>query len=380
MCPSLNFVPGPVSALPLLRPPLSRPRTRTPPFACRTPPHPHPHPHLIPAPLLHPPPAAPPLATSPRTLVWFRVDLRLHDHPALTHALSHPLVTPLPVYIFDPRHFGPAPSSSTSSTSTFLRTGRHRIRFLLDAVASLRAALRARGSDLLVRVGHPETVLPLLCAQLRANQVVCHRDVETPLVFIEHAVSDALRNANVSFVPLWANTLYHLDDLPFPLADTPEAYTGFREALQATVAIRPALSAPERMPPLPQVPLGDLPTPADLGVVVEPSQRLSLPGGEEHALERLNAFVCKATRGEEHVSGAEFNIRITPWIQMGCVSPRRIYWEIRNGVGDQACSSMGFELVWKDFGKFIKAKLCEERLQRKEALLEPKVGATLSVR
>lgn len=38
-------------------------------------------------------------------MVWFRSDLRVHDNPALTHALEE-AGTVVPVYCFDPRQFG----------------------------------------------------------------------------------------------------------------------------------------------------------------------------------------------------------------------------------------------------------------------------------
>lgn len=40
-----------------------------------------------------------------KVLVWFRSDLRVHDNPALTHALEE-AGTVVPVYCFDPRQFG----------------------------------------------------------------------------------------------------------------------------------------------------------------------------------------------------------------------------------------------------------------------------------
>lgn len=52
-----------------------------------------------------PAPAAGPTGT---VVVWFRGDLRLHDHPALTHAVEEAQKVVL-VYCFDPRQFGKTP-------------------------------------------------------------------------------------------------------------------------------------------------------------------------------------------------------------------------------------------------------------------------------
>src|SRR5579875_3645773 len=97
-------------------------------------------------------------------LLWFRRDLRLHDHPALHAALQtgEPVV---PVFCLDPR----------------LLAGRHasgpRTQFLLDCLVDLDAGLRRRGSGLVVRRGRPERVLPDLAAELDARLVLCTGDV-----------------------------------------------------------------------------------------------------------------------------------------------------------------------------------------------------------
>ena len=86
-----------------------------------------------------------------RFVWWCRNDLRLHDNPLLTHVLAHKGDKEvLPVYVFDPRHFGTTRRGSA-------KTGHFRSRFILESVADLRAKLRAVGSDL---VSAPATRSP----------------------------------------------------------------------------------------------------------------------------------------------------------------------------------------------------------------------------
>ena len=75
--------------------------------------------------------------------IWFvRNDLRLHDNPVLAQIIGHKgRAEVLPVYIFDPRHFGRTRRDS-------LKTGSFRSKFLLESVNDLRANLRSIGSDL----------------------------------------------------------------------------------------------------------------------------------------------------------------------------------------------------------------------------------------
>ena len=86
----------------------------------------------------------------PRTAIaWFRRDLRVHDHPALSAALDE-ADRILPVFVLDDRLLGgrfPSPP---------------RAWFLRRSLEELRAALRERGGDLVIRRGAPEDVLPQL--------------------------------------------------------------------------------------------------------------------------------------------------------------------------------------------------------------------------
>ena len=91
-------------------------------------------------------------------IVWFRRDLRLHDHPALRAALDgHETVVPF--FCLDDR----------------LLHGRHasgpRTQFMLDCLADLDGALRERGSGLVVRRGPPERELARLVEQVGAGEV-----------------------------------------------------------------------------------------------------------------------------------------------------------------------------------------------------------------
>src|SRR3954471_18208221 len=97
-------------------------------------------------------------------IVWFRRDLRVHDHPALT-AAARGAERVVPVFVLDDR----------------LLHGRFesgpRARFLLGCLHELREALRARGADLVVRTGAPERELAELAAETGASTLHLASDV-----------------------------------------------------------------------------------------------------------------------------------------------------------------------------------------------------------
>ena len=96
-------------------------------------------------------------------MVWFRRDLRLHDHPALTAALqAGERVAPL--FIFDEALLEgrwPAPN---------------RLWFMRESVRALGEDLRERGSHLAIRVGKPEEVVAEFAKEVGASAVYVTRD------------------------------------------------------------------------------------------------------------------------------------------------------------------------------------------------------------
>src|SRR5215203_1223297 len=101
---------------------------------------------------------------STTALVWFRRDLRVHDHPALT-AAHRECDRVVPVFVLDPRLLGgrfPSPN---------------RAWFLHGCLVELRESLRERGADLVIREGRPERALPALARECGATALYFASDV-----------------------------------------------------------------------------------------------------------------------------------------------------------------------------------------------------------
>ena len=81
------------------------------------------------------------------TLVWFRDDLRLHDNPALAHAVASSDRV-IPVYLHSPAEAGDWQAGAASNW------------WLHHSLAELAAALEQRGSRLVIEQG--PSALPLL--------------------------------------------------------------------------------------------------------------------------------------------------------------------------------------------------------------------------
>lgn len=99
-----------------------------------------------------------------RTIVWFRRDLRISDHPPLERAARRGAVIPL--FILDP------------ALLHHPETGVGRVAFLLNCLRSLDQDLRQRGGRLILRYGNPLDILPQFVQETEAEGIYAHIDFE----------------------------------------------------------------------------------------------------------------------------------------------------------------------------------------------------------
>ncbi|HIK31427.1 MAG TPA: DASH family cryptochrome [Oscillatoriales cyanobacterium M59_W2019_021] len=299
--------------------------------------------------------------SAPRILIWYRNDLRLHDREAIHQALSEQAQL-IPLYCFEPRKF-------RQTSFGFPKTGAFRAQFLLESIADLRNSWRSRGSDLLIRRGKPERVIPELVKQLEIDAVYYQAEVTSEELAVENALQRALSPLGVRLKSFWELTLYHIDGLPCDLHYLPEIFTQFRKQVESHCSVRPPFPTPEQLPPLPEIDGGEIPTLADLNLskpVFDDRAVLRFVGGETAALDRLNEYIwqrdClkdyKQTRNG--MLGADYSSKFSPWLGFGCLSPRLIYQQIqeyeRERVKNDSTYWLFFELLWRDYFRFIGAK------------------------
>jgi len=299
-----------------------------------------------------------------RVIVWFRQDLRLHDNEALTEALRQADEI-IPVYVFDDRLF-----RGKTRWYGFPKTGVYRAQFIIDSIADLRHSLRALGSDLVVRTGLPEDVVPALARETGASWVFCNRDPIQEEVAVQNAMEKNLWAIGLEMRYFRGKMLYYTADLPFPVAHTPDVFTQFRKEVERFVPVRQPLPSPARVPGASVVAApGELPCLADFGhEPIEPDPRSVLPfrGGETEALRRLRHYLWdtnaiktyKETRNG--LIGADYSSKFSPWLAQGCLSPKLIYHEIKRYEsergGNDSTYWLFFELLWRDFFRLMGKK------------------------
>lgn len=97
-----------------------------------------------------------------------------------------------------------------------------------------------------------------------------------------------------------------------------------------------------------------------------PQSAFPFKGGETAALLRLKSYLWDTQAVEKYkltrngLLGTEYSTKFSPWLTFGCISPRRIFFEIKKyetvRVKNDSTYWVIFELLWRDYFRFIASK------------------------
>jgi deoxyribodipyrimidine photo-lyase len=136
-----------------------------------------------------------------KALVWFRRDLRDHDHAALAAALA----TGQPVhcaFVYDTDILDALPSRAD-----------RRVEFINASLLQLDAALRARGGGLIVLHGRAVEEIPHLAEELGATTVFANRDYEPVAKARDQAVEQRLGEHGIAWRSFKDQVIFERDEL-----------------------------------------------------------------------------------------------------------------------------------------------------------------------
>jgi len=275
------------------------------------------------------------------SIMWFRRDLRLGDHPALHEAVRRGGSDGvLPLFILDEEFLAPA--------------GPDRAAFV---AASLDALSGSMGAPIVLRRGDPTTILVDLVKESGASSVVISADFGPQGRRRDERARAALSAIDVDLVEV--SSPYVVDpgivrgESGAPL----KVFTAFKRrwevigppvvlptpdvrwlthASDATTADLVA-AAGTRRPGL----FGELP---DRATATPP------PAGEEAALERLTTFIERdvdAYRDQRDQFAVEGTSRLSPYLHVGSIHPRTALLAASGAGGGR--STFISELCWREF-------------------------------
>ncbi|MGZ0016970.1 DASH family cryptochrome [Yeosuana sp. AK3] len=293
-------------------------------------------------------------------LVWFKNNLRVQDNLVLNSAINNNSQV-LAVYVFEFKNF-------ELTEFGFKKTEKFRAQFLIESIENLKQNLKTLNIELFVYVNNTESHLKTLIESFNVRSVYLQKEWTFEECIALEKVKKAVSKP-VVFHELYDQFLYEPDGIYITIKNIPEVFTNFRKKLEKYGTVMYSLENHASQTQKTIENPTKIPTLNDLGFEsFEMHENSAFPfkGGENQALERLNAYffktkhikIYKTTRNG--LIGTEYSSKFSPWLANGCLSARTIYWELKKFekeyVQNESTYWLIFELIWRDFFKYISLK------------------------
>ncbi len=263
-----------------------------------------------------------------RAVIWFRRDLRLADHPALTAALAE-FDEVVPLFVVDPK--------------LVEASGAPRLAFMIDVLKNLDDSL---GRALVYRHGNPLRVVPEFVAEVGASAVFVSEDFGPYGRRRDDAVAEVLRADGRALKLVGSpyavrpGTVVKDDGTPYSV------FTPFSKRW-----LQCGWSQPLDVPDLARV-VGAPQIRCD-GPLARPDVSIDLPPASESAVwSQWSEFRDRGTdgldgykerRNDPSVNGSS---RLSAALRWGLVHPRQLLADLRGGADHDHYRS---ELCWREF-------------------------------
>jgi len=285
------------------------------------------------------------------TLVWFRNDLRLADHPALRAALEQPGPV-IPVYILEE---DPDNGWSPGAASRY---------WLYRSLAALGEQLESCGSRLLLRKGDPVKVIKKLAGETKARGIYWNRRYEPRAIERDTAVEAWANREELEARTFLGHLLFEPWEIENQQGKPFQVFTPFWKHCLRTPPPDKPLPAPRKIPPPKRWPRSLRLAALNLEPRVDWAGEIRqawTPGarGAERQLERfLDGSIedYPEARDRPDLPGTS---RLSPHLHFGEISPRQLWHAVTaRSKGKRSKRSEGAQaylrqLGWREFAHHL---------------------------
>jgi deoxyribodipyrimidine photo-lyase len=267
-------------------------------------------------------------------LVWFKRDLRVDDHPALTLAAG--LGPVLPLFVVEPELWA-GPDASARQWA-----------FVADCLADLRESLGRIGAPLVLRIGDAVEVLENLCRRHGITRIISHEETGNLWTYArDRRVAAWVRAAGIDWIEVPQSGVVRR-------LSTRDVWAARRDDFMRLLVLpTPALRAVEKVEP------GLIPSARALKLAPDPCPHRQL-GGRMRGVELVESFLGQ--RGEPYrtamsspLSAERACSRLSPHFAWGTLTVREVVQATAlrqaarpGGRWGGALSSFQSRLAWRD--------------------------------
>ena len=292
------------------------------------------------------------------SLVWFRNDLRVNDHHGLKQAIENS-DSVVGFYCFNPDLF-------VENKLGFKKTDKFRAKFLIETLENLKKNLKKINITLIIKIGDSAKILSELTSKKNIKNIYLQeewtKEESDELLNLKNILNDVVIHSN------YDQFLFHPEDIDSQYIS--DVFTNFRKYCEKKVDVRSIslmskkfgsenlIKEDFKVPSLKMLGFDDF--------ELDKRSAFIFKGGSDSAKERLDHYLWKTRKVNFYkqtrngLIGLDYSSKFSAWLSNGSISPREIYWEIKQYEKDilknQSTYWLVFELIWRDFFKYISLK------------------------
>jgi deoxyribodipyrimidine photo-lyase len=287
------------------------------------------------------------------TIVWFRHDLRLDDHPALAAAAARGAV--VPVFIWAPEEEAPWEPGAASRW------------WLHQSLGKLSALLEKAGTPLIIRRGPSLAALRKLAKEFSATHVCWNRRYEPAVVARDTGIKKALTDDGLAAESFNGSLLFEPVHVATKEGKPYQVFTPFWRSLLTRDEPAEPVAQPKKLKPADGGHAAKSLSIDSLGLLPKidwaDTMRETWIPGEAGAAKQLDRFLEQAlsTYGTERDRpDHEGTSALSAHLHFGEISPRRVWHAVREAVGGKPAAKITGspevylrEIGWREFANHL---------------------------
>ena len=305
-----------------------------------------------------------------KALIWFRNNLRILDNNILNKALqSNENI--IAYYNFDSKFF-------KSDRWGFNKTEKFRAKFLIETIENLKKSLKTLNISLIIDQCSSSKGLIDVIKKYGINSLYYQKEWTDEEQKVEQNLINELPHG-FNLKSYYDQFLYHPEDIMIKPKEIPDVFSVFRKRIEKKIRVRECFTQPLKLDKSNLLNEDfEIPTLESLklkGFEVNINSAFPFKGGTSEAFNRIDFYFWKTKKlgfykkTRNGLIKPDYSSKLSSWLANGSISARQIYWEVKNFENEilknQSTYWLIFELIWRDYFKYISLKYGNKIFQLK---------------
>ena len=305
-----------------------------------------------------------------KALIWFRNNLRILDNNILNKALQSNKNI-IAYYNFDSTFF-------KRDRWGFNKTEKFRAKFLIETIENLKKSLKTLNISLIIDQSSSSKGLIDVIKKYGINSLYYQKEWTDEEQKVEQNLINELPHG-FNLKSYYDQFLYHPEDIMIKPKEIPDVFSVFRKRIEKKIRVRECFTQPLKLDKSNLLNEDfEIPTLESLklkGFEVNINSAFPFKGGTSEAFNRIDFYFWKTKKlgfykkTRNGLIKTDYSSKLSSWLANGSISARQIYWEVKNFENEilknQSTYWLIFELIWRDYFKYISLKYGNKIFQLK---------------